>query len=56
MAVEPEAPEEIDYTKFSVKVTEEGSGYKLQKGDNVSAHYFGTLVDGTRFDDSYSRG
>ena len=36
-------------------VTEEGEGYKLQKGDKVHAHYRGTLVDGTKFDASYDR-
>ena len=53
--VEEKKPE-IDTTKFQVTVTQEGSGYKLKKGDMVLAHYRGTLLDGTKFDASYDRG
>ncbi len=41
---------------FSVKVTSEGSGAIVQKGDKIKAHYRGTLPDGTQFDASYDRG
>ncbi len=37
-------------------VTEEGTGEQAKKGDIVSVHYSGTLLDGTKFDSSYDRG
>ena len=38
-------------------IHQEGKGAKPQTGDGVSVHYFGALIqDGTRFDDSFSRG
>ncbi|MBK9107825.1 MAG: FKBP-type peptidyl-prolyl cis-trans isomerase [Saprospiraceae bacterium] len=37
-------------------VHEAGNGAKAQAGSPVSVHYYGTLMDGTRFDDSWSRG
>ena len=36
-------------------ILEEGNGEKPHKGDNVSLHYSGFLVDGTMFDSSYGR-
>ena len=38
------------------KVIKAGDGQKPQKTDSVVCHYRGTLLDGTEFDSSYSRG
>ena len=38
------------------RVVEPGSGDKPKATDTVVVHYRGTLVDGTEFDSSYSRG
>ena len=38
------------------KVIRAGTGKKPQITDTVTAHYRGTLIDGTEFDSSYSRG
>jgi len=37
------------------KVLQEGNGVQAVKGNNVSVHYKGQLVDGTVFDSSYDR-
>ncbi|HRI01469.1 MAG TPA: FKBP-type peptidyl-prolyl cis-trans isomerase [Saprospiraceae bacterium] len=41
----------IDYI-----IHQEGSGNNAKPGNTVSVHYLGTLLDGIRFDDSWSRG
>lgn len=38
------------------KVIQEGSGKMPAASDTVTVHYRGTLIDGTEFDSSYSRG
>jgi FKBP-type peptidyl-prolyl cis-trans isomerase FklB len=38
------------------KVIQEGSGATPEGTDAVTVHYRGTLIDGTEFDSSYSRG
>ena len=55
-APQPAQPAGYDYSKFKVEVEKEGEGYKLQKGDTVSAHYVGKLPNGEEFDQSYKRG
>jgi FKBP-type peptidyl-prolyl cis-trans isomerase len=38
------------------RVIEEGEGSSPGPADSVTVHYRGTLIDGTEFDSSYSRG
>jgi len=38
------------------KVLEAGTGASPSASDTVEVHYKGTLIDGTEFDSSYSRG
>ncbi len=38
------------------KIIEEGEGTSPSAEDQVTVHYRGTLIDGTEFDSSYSRG
>ena len=51
-----EEEEEIDTRKFGVYVYEKGDGPLITKGKRVTAHYVGTLLDGSKFDSSRDRG
>ncbi len=50
--------EGLEKTKSGLyyKITEKGSGKKPKRGQQVSVHYTGMLLDGTVFDSSYQRG
>lgn len=41
---------------LKVLVVEKGSGEPVRAGEEVKTMYYGCLADGTRFDDSFSRG
>ncbi len=45
-----------DVTKLVVTDLKKGTGAVVKKGDIITAHYQGTLVDGIIFDSSYDRG
>ena len=47
---------EITESGLRYIMLEEGKGGKPKQGDNVSVHYSGFLLDGTKFDSSYDRG
>jgi hypothetical protein len=54
---EPEgAPEDTEPGAVETTTVIEGEGRRVRAGDLVTVHYFGVLPDGTRFDDSWSRG
>lgn len=41
---------------LKIMIEKEGDGPMPKTGDNVSVHYSGTLLNGTKFDSSYDRG
>lgn len=41
---------------MQIETLKEGSGAEAKTGDNVSAHYTGTLENGEKFDSSLDRG
>lgn len=43
-------------TTFQITDITIGTGKSAERGALISAHYVGTLADGTEFDSSYSRG
>jgi FKBP-type peptidyl-prolyl cis-trans isomerase len=54
---EPEgAPEDTEPDAVETTTVIDGEGRRVRAGDLVTVHYFGVLPDGTRFDDSWSRG
>lgn len=45
-----------DSPKFKIEDKKPGEGREVLGGDYITIHYKGTLLDGTEFDSSYSRG
>jgi len=41
---------------LGIEILQQADGQEAKNGDNVSVHYTGTLVDGTKFDSSVDRG
>jgi len=42
--------------ELKIEILEKGDGPEAKNGDNISVHYVGTLLDGTKFDSSIDRG
>lgn len=45
-----------DFDEFTFNTITPGTGAEAVLGNQVSVHYEGTLIDGTKFDSSYDRG
>jgi len=45
-----------EVTKLQITDLKTGTGETVKAGDTITAHYRGTLTDGTIFDSSYDRG
>ena len=41
---------------LKIAILEKGTGPKIEKGSTADVNYYGCLTNGTRFDDSFSRG
>lgn len=41
---------------LKIMIVEQGSGEKVKQGEQIKTHYYGVLTNGTRFDDSFTRG
>jgi FKBP-type peptidyl-prolyl cis-trans isomerase len=46
----------VDPKAFRVEITQEGTGPLVPRGRKVQVHYTGTLLDGSVFDSSRTRG